>query len=67
MNPYLAALRYRNGRTPENFALAEAWSDAVSLAFEERVGREMQPGQMYSIEDAERADKIMQFYPQGGA
>jgi hypothetical protein len=44
-----------------------AWDSAVSMAFEERTGRELRPGEHYTRADAARADEIMLLFPRGGA
>jgi hypothetical protein len=44
-----------------------AWDSAVSLAFEERTGRELGPGEAYTVTDRKRADEIMTMYPRSKA
>jgi hypothetical protein len=66
-NPYLELMKTPGGRTPQNIERATAWSEAVVLAFEERVGREMEHGESYSAEDAQRASEIVRLFPLAGA
>jgi hypothetical protein len=39
------------------------FDDAVSMAYTERTGLELRPGEPYTAKDAERADEILALYP----
>lgn len=43
------------------------WDDAVTLAYRERTGEELQPGEPYTTKDSVRADEIFTMYPMGDA
>jgi hypothetical protein len=63
LNPYLELLRNREDRTAENIELAMAWDEAVSMAYTERTGFELGPGERYSADDARRAEEIIRLFP----
>ena len=42
------------------------FDDAVSLAYQERTGEELQRGEWYSAKDAGRASEILNLYPWNG-
>lgn len=42
---------------------ALAWNEAVSLAFLERTGQDLEPGEAFTETDANRALEILKLYP----
>jgi hypothetical protein len=41
-------------------------NEAVSMAYKERTGEVLQPGEWYTAKDAARADVILNLYPWSG-
>jgi hypothetical protein len=69
-NPIRAIIAdLRNGAKSMGYEIERllAWDSAVSLAFQERTGRELGPGEPYTVTDRKRAAEILALYPRSGA
>jgi hypothetical protein len=59
----LKYLRERADRIGASIERALAWDAAVSLAYEERTGKQLQPGEAFPDVDGRRALEILKLYP----
>jgi hypothetical protein len=56
-------IRREMGYLARELAEALAFEEAISLAYKERTGMELQEGGVYLDDDIERAEEILRLYP----
>src|ERR1019366_9263218 len=60
----LKDLRRRSRKLGDAAESTFAWDAAIGLAYEERTGQELQPGEAFTETDAARAMEILKLYPE---